>query len=152
MAESEIHLPTQLNAHGDNAMPVIKSGLTTGTIVGWVKGLKSVVRYYSYYDPEFTALETTIVQHLDAISNDGAYRQPYHPMMQYAPIGCGRVSYAYGTSATRCRLSSWDACYEACPFSRPTTCMVTMFPRATPQYSIRGYGPDCYVECVTVFY
>lgn len=59
--ESEIRQPEQLNANGDNAMPVIKNGLATGTTVGWVNGLKSLVRYYVDYDLEFTALETTIV-------------------------------------------------------------------------------------------
>lgn len=59
--ESEIRQPKQLNANGDNAMPVIKNGLATDTTVGWVNGLKSLVRYYVDYDLEFTALETTIV-------------------------------------------------------------------------------------------
>ena len=59
--ESEIRQPKQLNVHGDKAMPVIKNSLTTGTTVGWVNGLKSLVRYYDGCDLEFTALETTIV-------------------------------------------------------------------------------------------
>ena len=59
--ESEIHQPTQLNASGNKAMPVIKNGLATGTTVDWVNGLKSLVRYYDHCDLEFTALETTIV-------------------------------------------------------------------------------------------
>jgi hypothetical protein len=59
--ESEIRQPKQLNAHGDMAMPVIKNGMTTGTTVGWVNGLKSLVRYYSDYELEFTAFETTIL-------------------------------------------------------------------------------------------
>ena len=42
-------------------MPVIKNGLATGTTVGWVNGLKSLVPYYDHCDLEFTALETTIV-------------------------------------------------------------------------------------------
>ncbi|CAA7264007.1 unnamed protein product [Cyclocybe aegerita] len=56
MPESEIHQPTQLNANGDNAMPVIKNGMTTGATVGWVNGLKSLVRHH-YIDCglEFTA-------------------------------------------------------------------------------------------------
>ena len=44
--ESEIRRPTQRNACGDPTMPVIKNGLTTGTTVGWVNGLKSLVRQY----------------------------------------------------------------------------------------------------------
>ncbi|KAG8736674.1 hypothetical protein FRC10_009052 [Ceratobasidium sp. 414] len=59
--ESEICQPQQLNANGENAMPVIKNGLTTGTTVGWVNGLKSLVRYYGDYNLEFTALEITII-------------------------------------------------------------------------------------------
>ena len=59
--ESEICQPKQLNAHGDKAMPVIKNGMTTGTTVGWVNGLKSLVRYYSDYEIEFTVFETTIL-------------------------------------------------------------------------------------------
>jgi hypothetical protein len=58
---SEIRQPVQLNADGNKAMPVIKNGLTTGTTVGWVNGLETLVRYYDHYDLEFTALETTIV-------------------------------------------------------------------------------------------
>ena len=52
---------TKFNAHGDKAMPVIKNGLTTGTTVGWINGLKSIVRHYVNYDLEFTSLETTIL-------------------------------------------------------------------------------------------
>ncbi|PWW72996.1 hypothetical protein C7212DRAFT_354227 [Tuber magnatum] len=61
--KSEIQQPNQRNAHGDNAMPVIKNGLTTGTTVGWVNGLESLVRYYPDYDLEFTAFETTILSY-----------------------------------------------------------------------------------------
>ena len=61
--ESEIRQPKQLNAWGDKAMPVIKNGLTTGTTVGWVNGLESLVRYYSDYELEFTAFETTILSY-----------------------------------------------------------------------------------------
>ena len=42
-------------------MPVIKNSVITGTTVGWVNGLKSLVRYDDDYDLEFTVLETTIV-------------------------------------------------------------------------------------------
>ncbi|KAG0644346.1 hypothetical protein HOY80DRAFT_941397 [Tuber brumale] len=61
--KSEIQQPKQHNAHGDNAMPVIKNGLTTGTTVGWVNGLESLVRYYPDYNLKFTALETTILSY-----------------------------------------------------------------------------------------
>jgi hypothetical protein len=61
--ESEVRQPKQLNAHGDKAMPVIKNGSTTGTTVGWVNGLESLVRYYSDYELEFTAFETTILSY-----------------------------------------------------------------------------------------
>lgn len=71
--EDEIRNPKQLNAYGDKAMPVIKNGLTTGTTVGWVNGLKSLVRYYDDYNLEFTALETTILPYggRGAFSNKG---------------------------------------------------------------------------------
>lgn len=58
--EDEIRKPKQLNAHGDMAMPVIKHGSATGTTVGWVNGLKSLVRY-DYDRAKYTALETTIL-------------------------------------------------------------------------------------------
>jgi len=61
--ESEIHQPTQHNAHGDPAMPVNKNGLTTGTTVGWVNGLKSLVHHYNHYNIDFTSLQTAIVPH-----------------------------------------------------------------------------------------
>jgi len=61
--ESEIRQPKQLDTHGYNAMPVIKNGLTTGTTVGWVNGLESLVRYYPDHELEFTALETTILSY-----------------------------------------------------------------------------------------
>lgn len=44
-------------------MPVIKNGSTTGTTVGWVNGLESLVRYYSDCELEFTAFETTILSY-----------------------------------------------------------------------------------------
>ncbi|RDX47194.1 hypothetical protein OH76DRAFT_1456816 [Lentinus brumalis] len=59
--ESEIRQPTQRNAKGDPAMPVIKNGRGTGTTVGWVNGLKSLVRHSDYDDIKFTSLETTIL-------------------------------------------------------------------------------------------
>ena len=59
--ESEMRQPTQRNSRGDLAMPVIKNGMTTGTTVGWLNGLKSLVRHYSHYNISFTSFETTIV-------------------------------------------------------------------------------------------
>jgi len=59
--EGEIRQPTQRNAKGDPAMPVIKNGKTTGTTTGWVNGLESLVRHYDYYKIDFTSLETTII-------------------------------------------------------------------------------------------
>jgi hypothetical protein len=58
--DSEIRQPTQRNAKGDPVMPVIKNGMTTGTTVGWVNGLKSLVRHYDHYDIDFTSLETPL--------------------------------------------------------------------------------------------
>jgi len=58
---TEFHHPTQLNANGEPAMPVIKNGLATGTTVGWLNGLKSLVRHYDRYGIDFISLETTIV-------------------------------------------------------------------------------------------
>jgi hypothetical protein len=59
--ESEMRQPTQHNGRGGLAMPVIKNGLTTGTTIGWLNGLKSLVRHYDFYDITFTSFETTIV-------------------------------------------------------------------------------------------
>ncbi len=59
--ESEIRQPTQRNAKGDPAMPVIKNGMGTGTTVGWGNGLKSLVRHSDYDDIKFTSLEITIL-------------------------------------------------------------------------------------------
>lgn len=42
-------------------MAVVKNGRTTGTTVGWVNGLKSLVRHYNYVNPEFTSRELTII-------------------------------------------------------------------------------------------
>lgn len=64
--ESEMHMPTQLGADGDPRMTVIKNGRTTGTTVGWLNGLDSLVRHYDFEGAdsiEFTAMETTIVPH-----------------------------------------------------------------------------------------
>ncbi|RPD77828.1 hypothetical protein L226DRAFT_551609 [Lentinus tigrinus ALCF2SS1-7] len=60
--ESEIRKPSQLNTHGKPAMPVIKNGLATGTTIGWVNGLDSLVRRsYTQYNIDFASIETTIV-------------------------------------------------------------------------------------------
>jgi len=60
--ESEIRQPTQRNAKGDPAMPVIKNGMTTGTTAGWINGLESLVRHYDrHYNIDFASLETTII-------------------------------------------------------------------------------------------
>jgi len=62
--ESEMIMPTQLNAHGECAMPVVKNGCTTGTTVGWLNGLKSKVHYYRCEGDtkiDFKSLETTFI-------------------------------------------------------------------------------------------
>jgi len=59
--ESEIRQPTQRNAKGDPAMPVIKNGMTTGTTAGWMNGLESLVRHNDLCNIDFTSLETTII-------------------------------------------------------------------------------------------
>jgi hypothetical protein len=48
-------------------MPLIKNGKTMGTTVGWINGLKALVRYYTD-NIEFTALETTIVPYGDRVA------------------------------------------------------------------------------------
>ena len=58
--ENEMRQPTQHNSRGSLAMPVIKNGLTTGTTVGWLNRLKSLVRHYEY-GITFTSFEMTIV-------------------------------------------------------------------------------------------
>ncbi|EDR13871.1 uncharacterized protein LACBIDRAFT_321502 [Laccaria bicolor S238N-H82] len=72
----EIRSPTQLNAMGEPAMAVIKTGRSTGTTVGWISGLRSLVRYYQHIDTHFTTRELTIVPHnkrplLGPFSSDG---------------------------------------------------------------------------------
>ncbi|KAG7096384.1 hypothetical protein E1B28_003828 [Marasmius oreades] len=63
--ENEMRHPQQLNVHGDKALPVIKNGMATGTTVGWLNSLESLVRYYPSYaggpGNKFTAVEVTIV-------------------------------------------------------------------------------------------
>ncbi|KAJ6625106.1 hypothetical protein B0H10DRAFT_1942713 [Mycena sp. CBHHK59/15] len=61
--ESELHQPTQCNGRSAPAMPVIKNGLTTGTTVSWLNGLKALVCHYDYdhCDVNFTSFETTIL-------------------------------------------------------------------------------------------
>jgi hypothetical protein len=61
--EDEILNPKQLTANGDPAMAVVKNGRTTHTTVGWVSGLKSLVRHYDYDDInlDFTSRELTII-------------------------------------------------------------------------------------------
>ncbi|KAI9065015.1 hypothetical protein FKP32DRAFT_1675147 [Trametes sanguinea] len=59
----EIRVPTHMNAHGAPAMPVLKNGGATGTTVGWLSGLKSLVRHndYAEFDIDFTSRDLTIV-------------------------------------------------------------------------------------------
>ena len=57
----EILHPKYLGANGDPAMAVIKNGSTTGTTVGWMSGLKSLVRHYKSVNVEFTSRELTVV-------------------------------------------------------------------------------------------
>ncbi|EDR01110.1 uncharacterized protein LACBIDRAFT_333496 [Laccaria bicolor S238N-H82] len=58
----EIRYPKQLNEMGEPAMAVIKNGRSTGTTVGYVSGLKSLVRYYCKdTDIQFTSRDLTIV-------------------------------------------------------------------------------------------
>ncbi|KAJ3485231.1 hypothetical protein NLI96_g5104 [Meripilus lineatus] len=74
---SEILNPTQHNKNGDPAMPVIKNGSTTGTTIGWLNGLESLVtrRYGLNGQHTFTSTETTVVPYggsrLGAFSEDG---------------------------------------------------------------------------------
>ena len=57
----EILHPKYLDAEGDPAMAVIKRGNTTGITVGWMSGLKSLVRYSKFTNIKFTSRELTIV-------------------------------------------------------------------------------------------
>jgi hypothetical protein len=57
----EILSPKYLDAKGDPAMAVVKNGRTTGTTVGWISELKSLVRYYKFINVEFTSRELTVV-------------------------------------------------------------------------------------------
>ncbi|CCA69302.1 hypothetical protein PIIN_03201 [Serendipita indica DSM 11827] len=69
----EICHSRQRKANGEAAMPVIKNGLTTGTTVGWVNGLDSLVRLYTNYGLECTSFETTVLPYGErgAFSDDG---------------------------------------------------------------------------------
>ena len=60
--KSKLCQPTQCDSHGTPALPVMKTGLTSGTTIGWLNGLKTLV-HYSYYDITFTSFETTIVSY-----------------------------------------------------------------------------------------
>ncbi|KAJ6619251.1 hypothetical protein B0H10DRAFT_2163979 [Mycena sp. CBHHK59/15] len=53
--------PKRLDVNGDPAMAVVKHGRTTGTTVGWMSRLKSLVRYYQFINIEFTSRELTVV-------------------------------------------------------------------------------------------
>ena len=57
----EILNPTQLDTNGDPAMAVVKNGRTTGTTVGCMSGLKSLVRHYKFVNVEFASHELTVV-------------------------------------------------------------------------------------------
>ena len=70
--ESELRQPTQCNGCGTPALPVMKTGLTTGTTVGWFNGLKTLTRYDIHDDLSFTSLETTIVPY----GGRGAFSAP----------------------------------------------------------------------------
>jgi len=59
--ESELVKFKQLNANGDPALAVVKNGRTTGTTVGWVSKLKSLVRHYDYIGIDFWSRELTVV-------------------------------------------------------------------------------------------
>jgi hypothetical protein len=61
VSESKKRQPTQRNGRGSPGMPIIKTGLTTGTTVGWLSELESLVRHYDFYDIKFTSFKTTIV-------------------------------------------------------------------------------------------
>lgn len=58
----EIRHPTQLNAMGEPAMAVIKNGRPTGTTVGWMSSLKSLVHYYHKdTNIQFTSRDLTVI-------------------------------------------------------------------------------------------
>jgi len=59
----EILRPKHLDAKGDPAMAVIKNGRTTGTTVGWMSSLKSLVRYYKFINVPY--------DNKDAFSDEG---------------------------------------------------------------------------------
>ncbi|KAH8099876.1 hypothetical protein BXZ70DRAFT_1008850 [Cristinia sonorae] len=62
--EDEMLNPMQRDTTGIFRMPVIKNGMKTGTTVGWLNGLESLVRHYQITgvrDISFMSMETTIV-------------------------------------------------------------------------------------------
>lgn len=90
--------PTQRNGRSDLAMPVIKNGLTTGTIVGWLNGLKSLVRHYEVYNITFTSFETTIVPY----GRRGAFSE-------CGDSGSTLRSQPRGTRSSRTSRTPWKA-------------------------------------------
>jgi len=71
--ESELLKFKQLNANGEPALAVVKNGRTTGTTMGWVNRLKSLVRHYDCIGT-FWSRELTVVAHhgaLGAFSAEG---------------------------------------------------------------------------------
>ena len=55
--------PKHLDAKRDPAVVVVKNGRTTGTTVGCMSGLKSLVCYYKLINIEFTSRELAVVPH-----------------------------------------------------------------------------------------
>jgi hypothetical protein len=57
----EIRQPKHLDAHGQEALLVVKNGLATGTTVGRANGLESFTRIYDAYGTERTSVEIAIL-------------------------------------------------------------------------------------------
>ncbi|KAH6911552.1 hypothetical protein BKA70DRAFT_1559933 [Coprinopsis sp. MPI-PUGE-AT-0042] len=59
--ESELQNPTRKDADGNPCLPVLKSGIATGTTFGWLNGLETLVHYSMPGGVEYTAIETTFL-------------------------------------------------------------------------------------------
>ena len=55
--------PQHLDIHGEKCLLVVKNGLTTGTAIDRVNGLKSLTRIYKEYNISQTSLEITALSY-----------------------------------------------------------------------------------------
>ena len=59
--DNEIRQPQHLDVHGEQALLVVKNGLSTGTTIGRATGLDSFTRVYDDYNIQHTSIEMAIL-------------------------------------------------------------------------------------------